>query len=163
MYNKIHNVKEFRNAFLNDLHKFFLYNYSEEQDKSITNSDFSQCVESIDKFLKENYITNINKIFNYILAFIDSVPSLNYIIIIDQYKSDQTDEGFQGLNNIIDLIISNKAFFNAKLIVASSVDNTLYIKTSRLLLSSLSSIIPKNKEFFQSFFLVIVFFYCYNE
>ena len=137
MYNKIHNVKEFRNAFLNDLHKFFLYNYSEEQDKSITNSDFSQCVESIDKFLKENYITNINKIFNYILAFIDSVPSLNYIIIIDQYKSDQTDEGFQGLNNIIDLIISNKAFFNAKLIVASSVDNT---SNKFMLLKSLSNI-----------------------
>ena len=123
MYNNIRDDKLFHNIFLNDLHKYFLYNYRDDTESKI-NSDFYKCVTKIDDIIKKEYIKQIPKIFNYILALIISAPVCNCVIIIDQYKSDITDKNFIGLNEIIKLIIGDRNFFNIKLIISSSIDNT---------------------------------------
>ena len=136
MYKNIIDDKQFQTVFLNDLHKYFLYNYRNNTE-SMINSDFYRCVTKIDDRIKKDYIKEIPKIFNYILALIKSAPICNCVIIIDQYKSDFTDQNFKGLNEIIKLIVGRQSFFKIKLIISSSIDNT---SNKYILLKYLSNI-----------------------
>ena len=88
------------------------------------NLKYRNFISQFEKTLKNNYKNEIGPIFNYILSFIKSFPGNNYIIILDQYKSDITDYNFNGLNEIVKYILECKDILKVKLIISSSRDNT---------------------------------------
>ena len=123
IYESVKDHTIFKELFRNDLHKLFLFN-SDKSDIDCINFDFSNCFEQIEENVKKNKNNGIKKIFNYIREFISSYAKEEYTIIIDQYKSDLSDENFEGLNAIINEIIAYKEVLKVKLIVSSSIDNT---------------------------------------
>ena len=134
LYSLIKNDVEFREVFSNDLHKFFLFNYDDDN-KDWINSDFSKNMLKIEEIATKNNKTNIRKIFKYIISFMDYFGGEKYIMIIDQYKSDESDPDFEGLNEIINFYYSAKQ--NVKFIISSSINNT---SNKLALLRNISSI-----------------------
>ena len=134
LYSLIKTDEEFREAFSNDLHKFFLFNYDEDN-KDWINSEFSKSMIKIEETVKKNNKINIRKIFKYIIAFMNCFGGEKYIMIIDQYKSDESDPDFEGLNEIINFYYNSKQ--NVKFIISSSINN---ISNKLALLRNLSNI-----------------------
>lgn len=111
---------EFNDIFLKDLHKFFLSHLNKENPKTIQEG-FSTVIKNIENFIKNNCNQKIKKIFHYILAFMHCFTGDEYVLMIDQYKSDLIDLNFENLNTVVDFIITNKNVIPLKIIVASSM------------------------------------------
>ena len=111
---------EFNDIFHKDLHKSFLSHLNKENPKTILEG-FSTVIKNIENFIKNNYNQKIKKIFNYILAFMHCFTGDEYVLMIDQYKSDLIDLNFENLNTLVDFIITNKNVIPLKIIIASSI------------------------------------------
>ena len=138
-YFKENNDGKFRYLFYNDIQKLFLSQYPEDNKEDI-NDEYNSYIKSLEKYLKSDYYNNlkdIGKIFKYILCFLKAYPIYNYIIILDQYKSDLSDPNNIGLNSIIKFIFNHNDTCKIKLIISSSVDNT---SNKYILLRNLSKI-----------------------
>ena len=120
IYSNLTDEEEFRNFFINDLYKFYLFNH-EYDNKEIINEEFSRSIEKIEEEVN-NIPKKINKIFKYIISFMHCFGGEKYIMIIDQYKSDDSDPDFEGLNEIINFYYNTKQ--NVKFIISSSINNT---------------------------------------
>ena len=136
LYYKAKDEEEFDKIFSNDLHKFFLFKY-ESENKEETNIEFSNTMIEIKSKLKKKYKDNIEKLFSYILSLFQCFAGEEYILIIDQYKSDFVDKNFKGLNSIVSFILNYQRSILVKLIVSSSIDNT---SNKFMLLRNLSNI-----------------------
>jgi len=136
LYSKAKDEEEFDKIFSNDLHKFFLFKYKSEE-KEVINTEFSNTMIEIKSKLKKTYKDNVEKLFNYIVSLFQCFAGEEYILIIDQYKSDFVDKNFEGLNSIINYILNYQRSILVKLIVSSSIDNT---SNKFMLLRNLSNI-----------------------
>ena len=136
LYYKAKDEEEFDKIFSNDLHKFFLFKY-ESENKEENNIEFSNTMIEIKSKLKKKYKDNVEKLFSYILSLFQCFAGEEYIIIIDQYKSDFIDNNFEGLNSIVSFILNYQRSILVKLIVSSSIDNT---SNKFMLLRNLSNI-----------------------
>ena len=136
LYSKAKGEEEFDKIFSNDLHKFFLFKYKSEE-KDAINTEFSNTMIEIKSKLKKTYKDNVEKLFNYIVSLFQCFAGEEYILVIDQYKSDFVDKNFEGLNSIINYILNYPRSILVKHIVSSSIDNT---SNKFMLLRNLSNI-----------------------
>ena len=112
---------QIRKIFYNDVHKFYLKFINEDKDIQSINYNFSEHIKKIEKNLNKNIDSNVSFFWNYLYNFINVNIGENYIIIIDQYKSDKFDPHFKGLNKIVELIQNNNE--KIKIILLTSINN----------------------------------------
>jgi hypothetical protein len=120
--NALKENKNFHQYFYNDIQKFILKSTKTKKYNESTNYNFSQIIQNIESNINNNFDSNILLFWNNLYNFIKVNDGDDYIIIIDQYKSDKYDPNFKGLNKITKLIQDNNG--NIKLILSSSMNNT---------------------------------------
>ena len=115
--------KKFHQFFYKDMHKLYLKDIKTREYKDSINFNFSQDLKRIEETIGENFDSNISLFWNYLYNYINlNLGKNDYIIILDQYKSDKYDPKFKGLNKIVNLILAYKQ--KIKIILSTSINNT---------------------------------------
>ena len=114
---------EIQQYFYNDIHKFYLKDIKTKKYADSINFNYSQNIKKIVEKNSKNKDSSVLNFWNYLYNFIEvNLGKNNYIIIIDQYKTEKYDPKFKGLNKIANLIRAYKK--KIKIILSTSMNNT---------------------------------------
>ena len=114
--------EEFISFFKNDIQKFYLKYIESKEYLNGFNFYYSQNIKIIEEKMSKNSDTDVSFFWDYLNTFILSNLGENYIIVIDQYKSENYDKKFKGLNKIVQTIRNYN--LKIKIILSSSINNT---------------------------------------